>query len=713
MAEQVVIGRTRKQLVDDLGYPNPADFKKANKKGLRMYEQEDYKSNPELADLLLHASKCSRKDAASKIWTDKADIGRPEFLIINDHKNLAIVIECKKENKSSLMISSLLRDKKQLPIKASSISKYAMDGALHYAKFLSESYDVIAIGVTGIDEGDELSVCTFLWKKGHTLQFSDDNSSCYGPFYDLKLDKLYSYEYYLSFIENESSTIIKEFNEEKAALAATELNIMLDGAGVNTMVRALLVSGLLLALRDKTFQTTYEDKEIGADALQENLKNAIFRVINGGDIEDEYKKQVLRDKFADTFNQQDLLNDNAKKLRMVLKKLHETIYPCMNGDFSIDIIGKFYHEFLRYTKNGANNGIKLTPSVITDLFCELADIKIYDTILDPCLGTGGFLISAMNKLYSLADTMSQKEIDDFFRYLIDNKKINPHYVRLARYNNKASFGSEAFTSRDVKEYIRKNKLVGCEADPTMFVLGCSNMILRGDGKSNILHGDCMKLIDEIKEFGATVGLMNPPYSESAYNIMEFVYKLCSCVKKGSRVVVIVPTSCAHADDYQELRNRILKENTLLGVMSMNLDLFKGIAGTITCIMVFETGNPHSFNSKVYFGNWKEDGYIWHKTLGRIPDKTHKKNRLLPKEYRDKWISSFNSKRKKDDDFGIWRKLSKNSAGVCEDEWLWEYFVETDYTLLTKKDFEEQVKKYMLFQLHQMNLSDLESEDPNE
>lgn len=715
MAEQKIVEKTRKLLVNECNYPDPADCLRADANGLCMYAQDDYKKNPELLELLHHSSKCGSKEKRDKIWTEQADDGRPEFVIICEKSNLAIVIECKPEKKTSLLISSVLRDKKNLQIRGDIISKYAVDGAIHYAKFLSKNYDVIAIGVSGVDNCDDLNVSTYFWKHGQVLQFNEDdkgNKICYGPFYDMKLDKLYPYEYYLNFVQNESNNIIKEFNEEKATVAATELNVMLDGAGVNTMVRALLVSGLLLALRDKTFQTTYKDKEITSEVLQSNLKSAINRVINAGDIRDEYKKQVLRDKFADTFNQQDLLNDNAKKLRMVLEKLHETIYPCMNGDFSIDIIGKFYHEFLRYTKNGANNGIKLTPSVITELFCDLADLKVDDKVLDPCLGTGGFLISAMNRLFKLADEMTQDEIDKFFENLIRDKRISDKDIRLIKINNKALNGNERFTNKDVKEYIRKNQLVGCECDPTMYVLGCSNMILRGDGKSNIQHGDCMKLKDEIAAFGATIGMMNPPYSESSYNIMDFVYHLCKFVKKNKRVVVIVPTSCAHADDYAELRNRILKENTLRGVMSMNLDLFKGIAGTITCIMVFETGKPHDFNKKVYFGNWKEDGYIWHKTLGRIPDKKHKKNKYLPDEYKRLWLESFNSD-EKDDEYGIWRKLTYNSEKQsCEDEWLWEYFAETDYTLLTQADFENEVKKYMLFQLKQLEISDFEEEDDN-
>lgn len=174
--------------------------------------------------------------------------------------------------------------------------------------------------------------------------------------------------------------------------------------------------------------------------------------------------------------------------------------------------------------------------------------------------------------------------------------------------------------------------------------------------------------------------MNPPYSGSAYSTMEFVEYLCKCLKKGSRAVVIVPISGAHSDDYLDIRNRILNKNKLLGVMSMSPDLFKGIADTVTCIMVLETGTPHNFNDTVYFGNWKEDGYYWHKTLGMMPDKDKKYYDNTPKEYKKLWIESFNNKNI-NDDFGCWKKLTKKSDGICYDEWLWEYFVDTDYSKL--------------------------------
>lgn len=386
MAEQKIVEIVRDILIKK-GYPSPSKCDEYDENGLKTYAQDDYKKNEELNNLFLHASKCGKNNEL--LWSEKADCGKPEFTIINEHKNLAVVIECKPAKKSNLNISPALRDENILVKKADTISKYAIDGALHYAKFLSKVYDVIAIGISGIENSNELNISTYYWKKEQSLQYGENEkySFCYGPFYNLKIDNLCSYKFYERFINSESKEIIKKFNEEKAMDAATNLNIKLDSAGVNVTTRALLVSGLLLALRDKSFQKTYSDKEIKSEELQTNLSMAIIRVIDSTDIEDEYKKKVLKDKFQDTFNQRELLANNAEKLRLVLEILYEDVYPCINGEYSIDIIGKFYHEFLRYAKNGNNNGIKLTPSMVTELFCDLVDLKVTDTVMDPCLGT--------------------------------------------------------------------------------------------------------------------------------------------------------------------------------------------------------------------------------------------------------------------------------------------------------------------------------------
>lgn len=730
MAEQKIVETIRKILVTEKGYPDPANCDNYDENNLLMYAQDEYKkniilfSNGKNSDgLLNHSSKCAEKSIQSKIWTDEVNEGRPEFIILNKNTNLAIVIECKPSAKTNNHISPYLRDEGLLVGRGDIISKYAVDGALHYAKFLSKKYNVLAIGVSGVVNSSDLQISTFLWEKDKELFFVEKKinkkrkntetngqevveellNCCYGPFTNLNLGYLQSYPFYQDFLNKDAQLIIKKFNEEKAIQSAIELNVMLDGAGVNPTNRALLVSGLLLALRDRTFSKTYEDKEISSDDLQMNLHNAIDRIIDGEDIDDEFKKKVLKGKFNDSFNQQDLIENNAEKLRLVLEKLHKTVYPCMNGDFSVDVIGKFYHEFLSYAPNGQNNGIKLTPSQVTSLFCDLADMKVTDTILDPCLGTGGFLIASMNKLYTLAENLDESGINAFFDEKLRNGDITQKQINRLKSVNKGLFGQNALTNKNVKEFIRRNQLVGCEADNIMYTLGCSNMILRGDGKSNILLGDCFKRESEIKAFDATIGMINPPYSGSTYTVMEFVEFLCRNIKKGQRVIAIVPTSGAHASEFLDIRNRILKENTLLATMSMSLELFKGIADTITCIMIFKVGIAHDFNKNVYFGNWKEDGYYWHSTKGMIPDDENKKFPKTPSEYKQAWLKSFNNDDHTDDSFGCWRKLSCNTTGICEDEWLWEYFAETDYSELTLDDFEKVVKEYVISNLNQVGV----------
>lgn len=720
--EQSVVEKTRKLLVETKGYPDPSNSDDYDSNGLIMYAQDQYKNNEELykktgEGLMNHSSK-----RGENIWTKKAKEGKPEFLIISKNSNLAIVIECKDSKK---YLESDYLKKENLLVKTNDvIAKYAVDGALHYAKFLSPKYNVIAIGVCYTKGG--IICSSYYWprnqkplygqreiikKKKGVGEEAYNIEYAYGPFFNLNLSTIESFNFYKDYITSKSDNIRKIFSEELAKKSATELNVILDGEGVNANDRAILISGLLLALRNSTFRATYLDKTIEAEELISNLKNAVDRVIDSEDVggvdEGKEKKKVLKDKFNDRFNQQSLLKGNAKKLRLIIEKLQGTIYPVMNGNYSLDIIGNFYHEFLRYAPASQNDGIKLTPFYITELFCKLVNVNINSIMIDPCLGTGGFLISGMNTLFKIADGMTETQCEKFFLDLIDSGKIRKEVVAKIKKKN-IDNGRPLFTSNDVKEYVKKHNLIGCESDPVMYTLGCSNMILRGDGKSNIYHDDCFAVRSELKAEKANIGFMNPPYSASKYSLHQFIELLCDVVCDNGYAVVIVPTAAAHQKDYIIERTNLLKNNKLLGVMSMPLELFKGIAGTITCIMVFKVGEAHDYNDSVYFGNWKEDGYYWHKTKKWQPDLERKYFKYTPEEYIEKWISSFKNKNV-DDEFGIWRKLKLNSEGFCEDEWLWEYFYEVDYHDLDKSDFEKMVRDFMLHILRESEFEKIEEE----
>jgi len=223
MAEQKVVEKVRNILVEEKSYPDPLNCSKADENHLILYAQDDYKLNPELFDvntkcgLFAHSSKCADKAIHEKIWTDEVNEGKPEFVILNNQTNLAIVIECKKAAKTNNHISSYLRDEGILVGNGSVISKYAVDGALHYAKFLSKKYDVIAIGVSGIPNSEELNISTYYWEKNKEVFYGTKNVEkkvkgniekkalkyCYGPFINIKLDNIQSYVWYQNFINKE------------------------------------------------------------------------------------------------------------------------------------------------------------------------------------------------------------------------------------------------------------------------------------------------------------------------------------------------------------------------------------------------------------------------------------------------------------------------------------------------------------------------------
>jgi len=287
-----------------------------------------------------------------------------------------------------------------------------------------------------------------------------------------------------------------------------------------------------LLLEDKE---TKKDKKIKEERY-ESLKNNLLGVIA--------KNQKLTK----------IKNEKETYFSSILQTIREEIYPHFLESRE-DIIGHFYHEFLKYSSNsdGKVLGIVLTPSHIADLFCDLA-LKVLgrekfnseDKILDICCGTGTFLVSGFSK------------------------------------------------------GISNNNLYGIEIDADICDLALTNMILRGDGRTNIYSGSCFdedrkeddKIEEKIKKEKCNIGFLNPPYSlkksekSEGKSEIEFVHHLCNLLESNSYVFAIVPLSTAIGTKHKEEREAIMKNHTLLAVMKMPKDLFSGnSSGSHTCVMV--------------------------------------------------------------------------------------------------------------------------------
>lgn len=245
-------------------------------------------------------------------------------------------------------------------------------------------------------------------------------------------------------------------------------------------------------------------------------------------------------------------------------------------------------------------------------------------------------------------------------------------------------------SSDIEERVKSSGLCGVDNKPQMFTIACANMMLRGDGKSNIYHGDVItkpEFFSRMAELKPTVAMLNPPYAKKKDTLHEFAF-----IEKGLELlapqrgmcIAIVPMRLAVDDKATNLawREKILAKHTLEAVMSMPDGLFPDV-GTITCIMVFKAGVPHSTTKPTWFGYWKDDGF------DLVKGERYDTGRW--DGIRQSWLDAFERKAEK----------TGESLLKCvshEDEWCVEAFMETDYSDLIPELFELEIKKFTAFML---------------
>ena len=407
------------------------------------------------------------------------------------------------------------------------------------------------------------------------------------------------------------------------------------------------MSGTLIALRSKAFASSF------AQYKPEKLQRQWLEVIRE-EIEDAEIPQAKKLNMAQPYSTIGVHPELGKAtkafpkgvLHELISRLHKKVWPFVSVYHDFDVVGQFYGEFLKYTGGDKKAlGIVLTPRHIAELFTLLADLKKNSKVLDICCGTAGFLISSMMRM--MQQTATENE----------------------------------------RQYIRRNCLIGVEQQPNMYALAASNMILRGDGKANLYQGSCFDhpTLEALKGHRCNVGMINPPYSQKDEESRElvFVKTMLDALLPGGTGIAIVPMSCAIAPNPH--REELLRRHTLEAVMSMPDDLFYPV-GTVTCIMVFTAKRPHKeSHRKTWFGYWKNDGYVKSKHKGRVD--LYERWAAI----RDRWVESF---RNREDVPG----LSVKRYVTHEDEWCAEAYMQTDYSKISRADFETTVKKYMTFKL---------------
>ncbi len=573
--------------------------------------EEQSSDNPKIDKLL---------KTASKKGTGK---GRPEFLIsYKKNSDLMIVIECKAEVTKH---ESKNKDK---------YSEYAVDGVLLYASYLSKSFDVLAIAISG-EIKQELKVSHFLH-----LKTEKKATQVFG-------DKLLTAENYLDSYLKSDQKIRQDYN---TLLDFTRtLNEKLHTYKILESQRSLLISCVLIALENQAFRASYSSHN-----TPKNLANSLIQTVSN-ELEsaniDSKRLENLNTQFS--FIKTDTsLSTKEKVLKELIDEIDANINVFIKTHKYFDILGQLYVEFLRYANSDKGLGIVLTPPHITELFADLAQVNKKTIAYDNCTGTGGFLISAMKKM-------------------IDDAKDDQLQI-----NN-----------------IKAKQLIGVEYQSHIFALAVSNMYIHQDGKTNIINGSCFdeNIILQVKKEKPTVGLLNPPYKSNKKkdtDELEFILNNLECLSDGGTCVTIVPMQSALAQKGKvlTLKKQLLEKHTLEAVLSMPDELFfNSKVGVVSCIMIFTAHKPHPKGKETYFGYYKNDGFVKRKGRGRTDE--YGEWKII----KEKWLTNFINK-KKEPGFSI-NKLVKYDM-----EWSAEAYMETNYKNIHKYHFETTLLNYATYLL---------------
>ena len=506
---------------------------------------------------------------------------------------------------------------------------YAVDGVLLYSSFLSKEYDVLSIAVSGEDVNN-LKVSHFLQLKG-----KNTTNSVFG-------NKLLSIDDYLNgYIKSEL-----KFNQEYYTLLkySNVLNEFLHSKKIVESQRSLLISGILIALDDEAFKVSYK-KYKKTKELTNSLVTTIINQLSNTLDQDKIENLTIAYSFIKTHT---TLSREKNVLKNLIEDIDEHINTFIKTYKYFDVLGQFYIEFLRYANNDKGLGIVLTPPHITEVFSDLAMVNKDSIVLDNCAGTGGFIISAMKKMIYEAKG--------------DQNKI---------------------------QNIHEKQVVGIEYQDHIFALICSNMYIHGDGKSNIIHGDCFdeKEMKKIKKnYKPNIGFLNPPYKidKNDHYELEFVLNNINMLEKNGVCVAIIPMSCvlAQKGDEFELKKKILKNNTLEAVFSMPLELFfNSKINVATCIIVIKAHQPHQKDFETYFGYWKDDGFIKKKLTGR-GDYLNKWS-----DIKKHWLHNFKNKKE-------FAGHSVKSCITANDEWCAEAYMDVDFINIPHNNFIDTMREYL-------------------
>lgn len=499
----------------------------------------------------------------------------------------------------------------------------------------------------------------------------------------------------------------RQNDKERVMKNTYDLNELLHKKDIDEKLRSQFVGTTLLYIKDmvkKTGATRIDDalkdklddvwKMMSAEEIRAGIKNTLDNLLDNS--ENKTKKIELL--------QKNVLNDQkVKKLKIkdwieILDTILMDIYRYIDADSSEgqDILNLFFIAFNKYTGKADKNQA-FTPDHITEFMCRITDVDRTKVVLDGTCGSGSFLVQAMVK--EIADCRRDK------------------------------------TEKEAEELIRQVKekhIFGIEVEEKAYGLSTTNMLIHGDGNSNIKFGSIFDNKKLIMEADPDIILMNPPYNAKPIGIPStykttwtakakdgkedptkgfvFVHFLSDVIKelndqkekagkptKQVKLAVLLPVAAAigTSDIIEKEKIAMLENNTLEAVFTLPNEIFYPGASACACCMLFTLGKPHSEEKETFFGYCKDDGFKKKKNLGRV-EQFNADNESLWKEIEKEWIYLFRNHK---------AEPGKSATVVVngESEWLCEAYMKTDYNTLKEEDFQRTLNDYLAYLVKEGNI----------
>lgn len=458
------------------------------------------------------------------------DIGlgadKPDFLVCLNSQP-AMIIEAKNDFKKS---------------------NQAIEEAVEYANAVNATGKYLvkfAIGVAGEDDNGYQVVVKYLKDtEWHLLK------SCGYELTTIPSKR----EFELALVADDATTTVSVPSSSEFIDAAIEISSILRSAKIEAPLRPKVIGAIITALYQGEIDMT-SGKELAS--INKLLNAAISESIDL----DAGKKQKLKDALKMTGNDYGRLSSKIHRIVSILKRLN--IRSVLQTD--TDFLGLFYEAFLRYGYDNNALGIVFTPRHITRFCVELIGARMSDRVIDIASGTGGFLVSAFDKMMSTAK--GPKAIE----------KI-------------------------------KQSLYGFDTNPTVWALATLNMFFRGDGKSHIENGDCFDQANKDSIIGKfTRAFLNPPFSQENEPERDFIDTAMSALEPGGLLACVVKAGIFADAENAEWRKAFIKNHTLVGVISLPEELFYPTAAP-TSIIIAKAHIPMDANGDVFMSRIWNDGF---------------------------------------------------------------------------------------------------------